>query len=459
MAIVDRIPSIASARYAVIFILAPAALLSLACSPQRRVRELLSAKTGVVRLPAGTIALDSGIALPDGAHDLTITGNSTTLRASNSFHGAAILSCHNCRRITVRGLSIDGNRSRLERPVGLPPSDRTFASFYSNNGLLFTDSGEITIANVVFREIPSFAILASNAHGVNIDHVGIFNSGSNSSKGHNNTTGGILLEEGTTDFDIRRCVLHSIRGNGIWTHSRQVRNADGAIAGNTVREVGRDAIQVGHAIRVQVVGNHGRRIGYPVSEIDVESQATPVGIDTAGNVDASIYQGNRFDEVNGKCIDLDGFHDGTVSYNVCSNRGQAEDYPWGQFGIVMNNSNSGMESRKIAIEGNSILGAKFGGIFVIGSGNIVRGNNLDRIDLAHCPDHAARFGCSYPAQPGVLESGIYLGSRGERPAPARGNIVEKNIIRGWRMKTQCIGFAPGVRAADNTIRENECSDE
>ena len=413
----------------------------------------------MVRLPSGTILLDAGIALPDGSHDLTITGDSTTLRASDSFRGAAILSCHNCRNITIRSLSIDGNRARLERPIGLPPSGQTFASFYSNNGLLFTDVSEVTVENVSFREIPGFAILASNAHGVHIDHVEVFDGGSNSPKGHNNTTGGILLEEGATHFDVRRCVLHSIRGNGIWTHSRQVRNADGAIADNTIDEVGRDAIQVGHATRVQVAGNHGRRIGYPVTEIDVESLAIPVGIDTAGNVDASAYEGNRFDGVNGKCIDLDGFHDGTVSDNICSNPGRPEDYPWGQFGIVMNNSNPEMESRNVAIEHNSILGAKFGGIFVIGSGNIVRGNRLDRINLAHCPDDAARFGCSWPAQPGVLESGIYLGSRGERSAPARGNIVEDNMIHGWRMKTHCIGFAPGVRAADNTVRANECSDE
>jgi len=431
----------------------------LACSPQRRVRELLSAKTGIVRLPEGTIPIDAGIVLPDGAHDLTITGNSTTLRASDSFHGAAVLSCHNCRGIAIRGLSIDGNRSRLEKTIGLPPSGQTFASFYSNNGLLFTDSSEVTIDNVIFREIPSFAILVSNSHRVYIDRVQIANSGSNSAKGHNNTTGGILLEEGTTDFDVRRCGLTSIRGNGIWTHSRQVRNTDGAIAGNTIHEVGRDAIQVGHATRVQVAGNHGLRIGYPASEIDVESLATPVGIDTAGNVDASVYQGNRFEDVNGKCIDLDGFHDGTVSYNFCLNHGRAEDHPWGQFGIVMNNSNPEMESRNVTIEDNFIQGTKFGGIFVIGSENIVRGNTLDRINLAHCPDNSARFGCFFPAQPGVLESGIYLGSRGERPAPARGNVVEKNVIRGWRMKTHCIGFAPGVRATDNTIRSNECSDE
>jgi hypothetical protein len=231
------------------------------------------------------------------------------------------------------------------------------------------------------------------------------------------------------------------------------------IAGNTLTEIGRDAIQVGHATNVRVSGNHGSKIGFPASEIDVESLATPVGIDTAGNVDSSVYAGNQFEEINGKCIDLDGFHDGAVRNNTCINRGRAEDYPWGHFGIVMNNSNPDMESRNIVIEGNEISGAKFGGIFVIGTGHTVRGNRLSRINLAHCPEDATHFGCSWPEQPGVLESGIYLGSKAQRPAPAHGNVVERNIIKGWRMRTRCLGFAPGVSAGANTIRGNECADE
>jgi hypothetical protein len=81
------------------------------------------------------------------------------------------------------------------------------------------------------------------------------------------------------------------------------------------------------------------------------------------------------------------------------------------------------------------------------------------MNLAHCPEDATHFGCAWPAQPGVLESGIYLGSKAQRPAPARGNIVERNVVKGWKMRGRCIGFAPGVSAAENTIRGNECSDE
>ncbi|MGA3025521.1 MAG: right-handed parallel beta-helix repeat-containing protein [Bryobacteraceae bacterium] len=428
-------------------------------SPEQHLRKLLAARTGAVQLPSGPIELNSGIALPDGAHDLTIGGDSTTLRASGVFHGRAVLSCRHCRRITVRNLSIDGNRARLEKPLPLPPSGQTFAASFENNGLLFTDTDGITVEHVTLRNIAGFAVLASNVRNLKILHTDVADSGSNTALGHNNTTGGILMEEGSSDFEVSQCTLRAIRGNGIWTHSRIARNANGVIAGNTLAEIGRDAIQVGHATNIRVTGNRGSKIGYPASEIDVETLATPVGIDTAGNVDRSVYEGNHFEEIDGKCIDLDGFHDGAVRDNTCVNGGRAEDYSWGHFGIVMNNSNPDMESRNIVIEGNEISGTKFGGIFVIGTGNTVRGNRLSRINLAHCPEGAARFGCVWPDQPGVLESGIYLGSRAQRPAPARGNVVERNVVKGWRMRARCIGFAPGVSAAGNTIRDNECSDE
>jgi hypothetical protein len=434
-------------------------LLLISASPEQHLRTLLALQTGTVQLPAGTIEIKSGIALPNGAHDLTIAGNATTFRAGRAFQGNAILSCHGCRRITVLHLSIDGNRAQLEKPVALPASGQTFAAYFSNNGLLFTDTEGITLDDVTLRNIPGFAVLVSNAHNVRISHVTVSDSGSRKEKGRNNTTGGILLEEGSSEFEVSQCTLRTIRGNGIWTHSRYVRNANGVISDNTFSDIGRDAIQVGHATNVRVTGNHGLRIGFPASEIDVEALATPVGIDTAGNVDHSTYEGNRFEEINGKCIDLDGFHDGAVRNNTCVNRGRPEDYSWGNISIVMNNANLDMESRNITIEGNEISGTKFGAIFVIGGGHTIRNNRLSRLNLAHCPDDIRHLGCAYPTEPGVLQSGIYLASHAQRPAPARGNIVEHNTIRGWGMKAHCIGFAPGVSTAANTIRGNECTDE
>ena len=434
-------------------------LLLISASPEQHLRTILAVQTGAVQLPAGTIELSSGIALPDGAHDLTIAGNATTLRAGRIFRGKAILSCHGCRRITVLHISIDGNRAQLEKPVALPASGQAFAAYFSTNGLLFTDAEGITLEDVTLRNIPGFAVLVGNGHHIRINHVAVSDSGSRNEKARNNSTGGILLEEGSSDFEVTGCTLRAIRGNGIWTHSRYVRNADGIIADNTFSDIGRDAIQVGHATNVKVTGNRGLRIGFPASEIDVEALATPVGIDTAGNVDHSTYEGNRFEEINGKCIDLDGFHDGAVRNNTCVYRGRPEDYSWGNISIVMNNANLDMESRNITIEGNEISGTKFGAIFVIGTGHTIRDNRLSRLNLAHCPEDSRHLGCAYPAERGVLQSGIYLASHAQRPAPARGNIIEHNKIQGWGMKAHCIGFAPTVSAAANTIHGNECADE
>ncbi len=159
-----------------------------------------------------------------------------------------------------------------------------------------------------------------------------------------------------------------------------------------------------------------------------KAAASPVAIDTAGNVDRSVYAGNRFEEVNGKCIDLDGFHHGEVLDNACINRGSADDYPHGHYGIVFNNSNPDMQSEEVTVARNVIDGAKFGGIFVLGSRNRILGNVLRNLNLAHCNDSGAKYGCLYySTEPDLLRSGIYLGSHAARPAPARGNLY--NPIR------------------------------
>jgi len=268
-----------------------------------------------------------------------------------------------------------------------------------------------------------------------------------------------MIEEGSSDFFVSNCEFRGIRGNGLWTHSLYTspRNARGVFEDNVFDTIGRDALQVGHATAVRVERNRGTLIGFPVDVVDMEGRAIPVAVDTAGNVDASLYAGNIFREVNGKCFDLDGFHDGAVRGNVCVNERPAEEYPFGGYGVVMNNTNPDMESKNVRIEDNRIEGAKFGGVFVIGTGNVISGNRLLNLNTAHCNENAAQFGCYYaPGEPDMLQSGIYLGSGAERPAPARGNTVERNVITGWKMAERCIGRAPSVGADWNVVQANAC---
>ena len=195
----------------------------------------------------------------------------------------------------------------------------------------------------------------------------------------------------------------------------------------------------------------------PAPEIDPLGQ--PVAVDTAGNVDKSVYRNNQFEEVDGKCFDLDGFHDGEVSGNTCLNLDVATHYPFGNFGIVMNNSNPDMQSRNIRITNNTVDGVHFGGIFIIGSGHTVTGNHLLHLNLAHCNDPGPINCGGVPNQPELLRSGIYLGAGAGRPDVSKGNVVEDNEISGYGMSRHCIGVAPGVTLAANMVSKNECSDE
>jgi hypothetical protein len=444
------------------------ALMVLSCAgcgtPETRLRQALSRGTGIVRLPAGTVELSSELVIPKGARDMQVAGapNGTLLRASAGFRGRALIRVEPGARIQLKGFTLDGNRAALEKPAGLPPSEVPFSRFSVNNGILAEGVQGLSISEVRMANIAGFAILVSHSTGVRIENVQVQDSGSRNAKGRNNTSGGILLEEGTADFRVTGCTLRNVRGNGIWTHSLYTspRNRQGRIADNRFETIGRDAIQVGHATGVRVERNSGARIGYPFQEVDIEGGGVPVAIDTAGNVDRSIYAGNRFEEVNGKCIDLDGFHHGEVLDNACINRGSADDYPNGHYGIVFNNSNPDMQSEEVTVARNVIDGAKFGGIFVLGSGNRILDNMLRNLNLAHCNDSGAKYGCLYySTEPDLLRAGIYLGSRAARPAPALGNLLESNQISGFGMRERCIVAAPGVSLARNQVERNQCGGE
>ncbi len=440
------------------------ALLMFAVSDETAVRDKLRAGTGVVELPAGVVEVSSEIVIPTTAHDLEIRGAKagTVVRASTAFKGRALFVCLGGKNIRFTGFEMAGNREALESPAGLPPSDVPFVRFTRNSGILAQNVSGLVISAVSMREIAGFPVLVSASNHVRIEKVDIQDSGSENAKKRNNATGGILLEEGTTDFEVLNCSVANVLGNGIWTHSlyRSARNARGRIAENTISGVARDGIQVGHATAIRVEKNTGERIGFPVAKVDVEGGAIPAALDTAGNTDHSIYADNRFAEVNGKCIDLDGFHDGEIRGNSCENRQQPEAYRFGNYGIVMNNSNPDMQSRNITITDNVLDGTVFGGIFVIGSGNRITHNHLLNINMAHCPNRAAQFGCFLGKdEPDILRTGIYLGRGAERPDVAKGNVVEDNEISGFQMGRFCIVAGPGVTLEANTIERNNCSDD
>jgi hypothetical protein len=416
---------------------------------------------GVVELPAGTLILHREIALPEGVRNLEIRADpaGSTLQAAPDFEGRALIYSKGATDLRLIGFQIEGRRAALRTPVGLPPSDVPFARFYRDNGIVVENGTRVAIRDVWFRAVPNYPVLVSASSGVRITGVRIEDCGSLSAAGRNNASGGILLEEGTHDFEVRQAAVHRVRGNGIWTHSNygSPRNAAGIVAGNTIEEVGRDAIQVGHATNIRVENNTGRGIGYPLEILD--PAAAPAALDTSGNVDKSIYAGNRFEDINGKCMDLDGFHDGEIRNNACISRKPGDRYPNAQYGIVFNNSNIDMQSVNVTIAGNLIDGAGYGGIFLIGSGHVVTGNRLLGLNRDHCTGDMRQAHCNYaPDQPALLHSGIYLGSGAERPARTMGNRIEGNEISGFDVANTCVSAAPGVTLAANRIAGNRCTD-
>src|SRR5215471_10305978 len=209
-------------------------------------------------LPPGVTEVHQEWPIPDNTQGLEVIGdNSTILRAANDFRGRAIFRVKSGARVRFRNFTIDGSRAALEQRVGLPGSNTPFSRFTINNGILIEDSADVRILDVNFRQVAGFAILVTASKGVRIERAHIGQSGSRNPEGRNNTTGGILFEEGSSDFQVIDCELKQVRGNGVWTHSLYTspRNQGGLIALNYFVEIGRDAIQVGHATGVRIEKN------------------------------------------------------------------------------------------------------------------------------------------------------------------------------------------------------------
>jgi len=435
------------------------ALLCTSCSHPPDVSQ----RTGILKLPPGIVTLHRELTLAEGAQNLEIRGNpaGSTLRAAPDFQGRALIYSKGAANLRLTGFRIDGNRAALEKPVGLPTSDTPFARYYRNNGIVVENAAGLSIHDVSFTEVANYPLLVSASSGVHIETVRIEDCGSLLPSGRNNASGGILLEEGTHDFEVRRCAIRRVRGNGIWTHSfyHSPRNANGTIEDNVIEDVTRDAIQIGHATNIIVRGNSGRRIGYPPELVAIADWAVPAALDTAGNVDKSVYAGNHFEDIDGKCMDLDGFHDGEIRGNACISHGTYDQYPWAQFGIVFNNANPDFEPSNVVVAGNVIDGAGYGGLYLMGSNQVVTGNRFVDLNRDRCANDRTRPRCDYGAgDPALLRAGIYLVPGAARPARTLHNRITGNEVAGFGMREHCVEAAPGVSLAANTIAGNRCLD-
>lgn len=427
------------------------------------VRTALLRGSGTIQLPPGEMHLSRPLEIRKGSKGVTVLGSpqGSILIMDASFHGSAAIVADEVSGLKLVNFEIRGNRTGMRSPWYLPLKEAAFANYYPDNGIVIRNSRNIAISGVRFNRIKTFPLIVNASSNLTIDSVGIEDCGTLNAAGRNNTSGGILLEEGVHGFEVTHSSVRRITGNAIWTHSYagSPRAADGLIRGNTIETVGRDAIQVGHASRVRVEGNTGSSLGFPAEYVDIESHGVAVALDTAGNVDHSVYSGNRFTGVNGQCIDLDGFHDGEVTGNTCVNTKPIGAYPALHYGIVFGNNDPGMESTGTVITNNTLQGFAYGAVFLIGVHNRIENNRFLNVNLAHCGTLPVTARCNYALdQPDLLRSGIYLGDNGGRHTATRDNVIRSNVIQGYGIKSHCIGTAPGVNPALNTIADNACTD-
>ena len=181
--------------------------LSAADSPEVLLRRALAAKTGPVTLPSGTIEVSREIVLAPDAHDLDIRGSGTVIKASDAFRGRALIVIPGGKNIRIRDLTLDGNRDVVGRLMNLPPGGTLLSRFVPDNGIVAEGVAGLEIGPMKATHIAGFVVIAGSSHEVRIHHVDVTESGGFNAQRKNAASGGIAIEEVTSDFEIHGCLL------------------------------------------------------------------------------------------------------------------------------------------------------------------------------------------------------------------------------------------------------------
>src|SRR6185437_5494381 len=92
----------------------------------------------------------------------------------------------------------------------------------------------------------------------------------------------------------------------------------GHIADSEFGVIARAAIEINHAANVTIENNTVQQIGFPGEEAIANGAVIPAGIATSGSVSHTIIRGNTFNQIAGRCLSLEGFSDGEITTNECS---------------------------------------------------------------------------------------------------------------------------------------------
>ena len=442
-----------------------------------------------ILVPKGTYLVNSSITLSSAITGVTFNGdgaNTIILRGAALAAGVGLfdISGHN---IGFKNLLVDGGvttsvgmmYSAITGGDPMLPALTQNTSFWVHGG-----SRGISFSNVTVQHTGGYAILL-DATTASINDVRILDSTFQNNRPHlfGNTsgdlnygswTGGIHYQGDGNNYAVgsllvRHCTFLRNTGHCVWGHLYALnylhRNIQ--VSGNNFEDCGLDGVLTGGVSGGLVDGNRFRRMGYictsdtSVSVPKFLAWRYSCAVDTAGLVRGVNYTNNTFMSVNGGCMDLDGYCQGTVSGNTCIVPAVGEpEYTedsiaisgaggaganW-VYGIQPSNSNNAaLPGSNITVVGNTFVNIGGGAIKMFGARNcLVQGNNVNHPANANYP----------PISIGNIGTGPYQ--------QATGNVITANQI-AWGPATLLAAIIEDSSAAaftssdKNWVSGNLCS--
>jgi len=220
----------------------------------------------------------------------------------------------------------------------------------TNNSMIWVSNGASTfyLYNVIVQDCGGYALLLDsrmqNLVGMNVlscifqNNIALVyggTTGGHTYHGVGSWVGGIFAAgggDGTNPYGynsqvyaatqvqglvVSNCTFKNITGNCVWSYTYTTANLhqNFSVFGSLFSDVGRDGTEMGDVQNFTVNNNYYYRIGYVAGSPAYYPGQNAVAIDTSGYCQNGKYSGNAMLNVNGECIDLDGFTSGEVSNN------------------------------------------------------------------------------------------------------------------------------------------------
>ena len=485
-----------------------------ACAPSAAASSCLqqqidnAAEGEVIHLQAGEYLLDQPLQLT--RDDLTVEGQgeSTILRrAVTVLNGEGLINIR-ASGVTLRQFRIDG---QVEVPRALPyldpqGGDSVLGAPIHGDPMhpeLLRDTSvtihpgvtDITVEDLVIERSGGYAILIDARYGtvkyVNFRRLHLRDCrphlfGKPGDLRYGSWTGGIHYQNDGRDLDFARHALIALTiedstftrmaGHAIWGHGYgfHTLNEEVTVRRNRFTDIGLDAVLIGNVRRAVVEQNSFHRIGFvsfPADEVarpawypglrdDGADNIPAVAIDSSGLVLNSVYRGNTMLNVNGNCIDLDGFTRGEVVENTMRVSGREDAWNYAndlvaEFGghrqgnltkgINLSNTSGAAPTERVRIAGNTIINL---------GGFAIALNDSQRCSVEE--NHIRHYGHDYG--PIILSNSLR--------DPREQHISSENVIRDnyihFYLEAWCItevdNLGGGARpvVGPNAVYDNHC---